>query len=58
MIKYNLGQIEKPAKNNVGKSPFDEDYDNAKNPFADDLDLDDTNPFKDDYDKNLNPFET
>lgn len=30
-------------------------YDESKNPFADD-DSDDNNPFKDDYDKNLNPF--
>lgn len=38
------------------RNPFEEEnYDEAKNPFADD---DTTNPFgeDDDYDKNLNPF--
>lgn len=38
-------------------NPFENDYDEAKNPFAkDDDDLDENNPFRDDYDKNLNPF--
>lgn len=41
------------------RNPFDEDdYDESKNPFADDKSA---NPFSgddDDYDKNLNPFET
>lgn len=44
----------------VPSNPFKEDdYDEAKNPFAED-DGNDKNPFKDDadddYDKNLNPF--
>lgn len=45
-----------------GKNPFENDYDEAKNPFNEgadnDDDYDDKNPFKDDYDcdKNLNPF--
>lgn len=40
------------------KNPFDDEYDQTKNPFAndDDDELDDTNPFREDYDKNLNPF--
>ncbi|KOB67920.1 putative Vacuolar protein sorting 11 [Operophtera brumata] len=53
-----------PKKNTVPvKNPFDEDnYDEAKNPFADDPSANEsnepTNPFseEDDYDKNLNPF--
>ncbi|XP_060804733.1 vacuolar protein sorting-associated protein 11 homolog [Amyelois transitella] len=49
------------AINNVGKNPFEEEYDESKNPFAEDDDVitDPTNPFAeeaDDYDKNLNPF--
>lgn len=45
------------TKNAVG-NPFDEEnYDEAKNPFADEG-QNPTNPFSedDDYDKNLNPF--
>lgn len=42
-------------------NPFEEDnYDESKNPFAEEVD-DATNPFAqddDDYDKNLNPFES
>ncbi|XP_053611188.1 vacuolar protein sorting-associated protein 11 homolog [Plodia interpunctella] len=46
---------------NLGKNPFEDDYDESKNPFAEDDDVitDPTNPFAeeaDDYDKNLNPF--
>ncbi|XP_052743338.1 vacuolar protein sorting-associated protein 11 homolog [Bicyclus anynana] len=43
---------------NEGKNPFDDTYDEAKNPFADDDSQDTKNPFAedDDYDKNLNPF--
>lgn len=33
-------------------NPFEKDYDESKNPFADEDDLEE----KDDYDKNLNPF--
>ncbi|XP_050347663.1 uncharacterized protein LOC126771688 [Nymphalis io] len=44
------------------RNPFDETYDESKNPFADETINDPTNPFAgddddyDDYDKNLNPF--
>ncbi|XP_052751117.1 vacuolar protein sorting-associated protein 11 homolog isoform X2 [Galleria mellonella] len=49
------------AINNTGKNPFEEEYDESKNPFANDEDEvinDPTNPFSEDndYDKNLNPF--
>ncbi|KAM3965678.1 vacuolar protein sorting 11 isoform 2-T2 [Aphomia sociella] len=50
------------AINNTGKNPFEEEYDESKNPFANEIDddviNDPTNPFAedDDYDKNLNPF--
>lgn len=44
----------------ANKNPFENDYDESKNPFNenDSEDYDDKNPFKDDYDcdKNLNPF--
>lgn len=49
------------SRNEASKNPFDEDdYDESKNPFADEESM---NPFSgdyydddDDYDKNLNPF--
>ncbi|XP_047535225.1 vacuolar protein sorting-associated protein 11 homolog [Vanessa atalanta] len=43
---------------NDNRNPFDENYDESKNPFADETKNDPTNPFGDDedYDKNLNPF--
>lgn len=43
---------------NDNKNPFDEAYDESKNPFADEKTDEPTNPFSedDDYDKNLNPF--
>lgn len=49
------------AIHNMGKNPFEDEYDESKNPFADDDDVitDPTNPFAeeaDNYDKNLNPF--
>ncbi|XP_008204135.1 vacuolar protein sorting-associated protein 11 homolog isoform X1 [Nasonia vitripennis] len=44
----------------VPSNPFIEDYDESKNPFAEEDDDDKNNPFKDDYDddydKNLNRF--
>ncbi|XP_059057678.1 vacuolar protein sorting-associated protein 11 homolog [Achroia grisella] len=45
----------------TGTNPFEDEYDESKNPFANDEDVimhDPTNPFAedDDYDKNLNPF--
>jgi hypothetical protein len=49
------------TRNETSKNPFDEDdYDESKNPFADEESM---NPFSgdnddDDYDKNLNPFAT
>jgi hypothetical protein len=48
------------SRNETSKNPFEEDdYDESKNPFADEQS---TNPFSgdddDDYDKNLNPFAT
>jgi hypothetical protein len=51
------------SRNETSKNPFGEDdYDESKNPFADE---ESTNPFSgddddegDDYDKNLNPFAT
>lgn len=41
----------------ASSNPFEDDYDEAKNPFNED-ELDENNPFRDDYDcdKNLNPF--
>lgn len=50
-VKY--GKSEK--KGLYGKNPFEDDYDDSKNPFID-VDSDENNPFNDDYDKNLNPF--
>ncbi|XP_046969104.1 uncharacterized protein LOC124536630 isoform X2 [Vanessa cardui] len=49
------------AITNYSRNPFDDTYDESKNPFADDEINDPTNPFAeddddDDYDKNLNPF--
>lgn len=43
---------------NDSKNPFEETYDESKNPFADEETNDPTNPFgeDEDYDKNLNPF--
>ncbi|KAJ8946786.1 hypothetical protein NQ314_008769 [Rhamnusium bicolor] len=44
----------------ASSNPFEDDYDESKNPFGDDNDdLDTNNPFREDYndcDKNLNPF--
>lgn len=53
--KFSVDVTEKAFKHEVGKNPFESEYDESMNPFAEE-DLDDTNPFKDDYDKNLNPF--
>lgn len=41
----------------ASSNPFEDDYDESKNPFNED-ELDKNNPFRDDYDcdKNLNPF--
>lgn len=46
------------AVTNQGKNPFEDHYDESKNPFADEVGDDPTNPFNedDDYDKNFNPF--
>ncbi|XP_034834657.1 vacuolar protein sorting-associated protein 11 homolog [Maniola hyperantus] len=46
------------AITNDARNPFDETYDEAKNPFADENSSGTKNPFaeEDDYDKNLNPF--
>lgn len=39
-------------------NPFEDEYDDAKNPFNDEDDPDLNNPFREDLncDKNLNPF--
>ncbi|KAL4710884.1 hypothetical protein ACJJTC_002514 [Scirpophaga incertulas] len=56
-------KISTAIANSASKNPFDDEYDESKNPFADDsknpfAEDDTTNPFGDDgdYDKNLNPF--
>lgn len=51
--------LEANITKNGGKNPFENDYDESKNPFNEnEEEFDDKNPFKDDYDcdKNLNPF--
>ncbi|KAJ8916872.1 hypothetical protein NQ315_005879 [Exocentrus adspersus] len=42
----------------ASSNPFEDDYDESKNPFNENDVLDESNPFRDDYDcdKNLNPF--
>ncbi|XP_028040568.1 vacuolar protein sorting-associated protein 11 homolog [Bombyx mandarina] len=47
-----------PVTKLEGSNPFDEHYDESKNPFADEQGDDPTNPFAgdDDYDSNYNPF--
>ncbi|CAG4951589.1 unnamed protein product [Colias eurytheme] len=42
----------------ITSNPFEDTYDETKNPFADEESSDPANPFSedDDYDKNLNPF--
>lgn len=45
--------------NAASMNPFDDAYDESKNPFGeDDEELDENNPFREDMicDKNLNPF--
>lgn len=39
-------------------NPFEDEYDESKNPFGEDSDSDENNPFREDLncDKNLNPF--
>ncbi|XP_060522802.1 vacuolar protein sorting-associated protein 11 homolog isoform X2 [Cylas formicarius] len=42
----------------ASSNPFEDEYDEEKNPFRENDDLDDSNPFSENYcDRNLNPFE-
>lgn len=61
-LKSNRSEL--PSKSALSRSipkslnPFEDEYDDTKNPFNDEDDADFKNPFREDLDcdKNLNPF--